>query len=237
MWRDHNTLQARLTELDLCNGLPDKAIAALARTLLAIDVRPGGLVRGGSDAARGSVSLVLNGVVRLFSRGEDGRQITLEFVGPGCVLGTSDLFRHPNHGMQAQAITHVTAGLASSEALRAVMQRYPRLMSSIMAQLGQRIVVMEQQLECFRSSGVNSRLLNVLTRIGELCGEPVPGGHRIPARLTHSALACQIGARRETVTRALQALESSGLVRREPCGWFIADPRARNPGQGGNHDA
>jgi CRP-like cAMP-binding protein len=237
MWRDHETLQACLNELDLCRGLPDTAIAALAGTLLAIDVPPGGLVRGESGAGRGSVSLVLSGVVRLFSRGADGRQITLEFVGPGCVLGTPDLFRHPNDGVQAQAVTHVTAGIASSEAVRAVMQRHPRLMNSIMAQLGKRVVEIEQQLECFTSAGVNWRLLNMLTRIGELCGEPVPGGHRVRTRLTHAALACQIGARRETVTRALHALEDSGLVRREPSGWFIADAQARNPARAEIHVA
>lgn len=68
---------------------------------------------------------------------------------------------------------------------------------------------------------VEERLLLWFALAGERWGRVTPDGVLLDLPLTHDLLAALVGARRPTVTLALQSLETSGLLLRGRRGWLI----------------
>jgi hypothetical protein len=68
------------------------------------------------------------------------------------------------------------------------------------------------------------RLRSKLVQLAQDHGRVVRGGIRLDLRLTHDLLAEMIGSARETVTRALEELESEGFVVREGRGYILRLP-------------
>src|SRR5262249_39499446 len=62
---------------------------------------------------------------------------------------------------------------------------------------------------------VDVRVLAYLWHLAERFGVVLPDGVRVEVPLTHSVLARLVGARRPTVTTALQRLTQLGYLRRE----------------------
>jgi CRP-like cAMP-binding protein len=78
--------------------------------------------------------------------------------------------------------------------------------------LGARLERLERQLARATSGDVRGRLLALLRELAHDAGPGRAG--EVPAGWSHAALAAQLGASRESVTRALAALERAGLIRR-----------------------
>jgi hypothetical protein len=74
---------------------------------------------------------------------------------------------------------------------------------------------------------VDVRALALLWHLAERWGVVMPGGVRIDVPLTHAVLARMVGARRPTVTTALQRLMHLGYLRRDGTAFILlGDPGA-----------
>ncbi len=72
---------------------------------------------------------------------------------------------------------------------------------------------MEQQIGAVAAADARTRLARALYHLARDAGESLPGdGRLIRLTPTHATLAAHIGASRETVTRALAALEAGGAT-------------------------
>jgi CRP-like cAMP-binding protein len=97
-------------------------------------------------------------------------------------------------------------------------------MRNLLAQLSARLARHEQRLGLAASADARTRLAATLYRLASAVGEQLPDGtRRLPPALTHSALAQQIGSRRETVCRLLAGFDAEGLIRREAGGVLVID--------------
>jgi CRP-like cAMP-binding protein len=102
-------------------------------------------------------------------------------------------------------------------------------LSEVVEALIDRSVTRAQTLALERSIAshvrVDVRVLAFLWHLAERWGVVVPGAVRIDVPLTHSVLARMVGARRPTVTTALQRLVQLGYLRREGSAFIlIGDP-------------
>ncbi|HWS33477.1 MAG TPA: Crp/Fnr family transcriptional regulator [Actinoplanes sp.] len=96
--------------------------------------------------------------------------------------------------------------------LRFVNER-PRVAAQLTAMVGRRLHWANRCRTEFTAFPVQVRLGRVLLEIATTCGEVVGDGVQIRVELSQTELASLIGAREDTVQRALRELRRAGLVR------------------------
>lgn len=213
-----------LRQVDPFRGLSEAEIEELVRTLEHRRFARGERIIG-PDTPPEWVYIVHQGTVRLFHRGPDGREITVDLLGPGRLFGVSTLFATARSPLLVEAATEAHVCWGDAAAFLRLIARWPGVLLNVIAQVGDRIVQTERQLERVGTTSARARLADALYRLARDAGEDVPGGgRRMGARLTHGTLARQIGASRETVTRHLAALEAEGYLRREGRRLVVMDP-------------
>lgn len=215
-----------LSQVDLFQGLTSDEVAELEALMETRTYGAGELILDPATRPE-RVYLVMEGTVRLFQSGPDGRELTVELLGAGRLFGVSALFGAAERGLLAEAVTDAVICTAEAGEFLRVVKSRPQLMLRLAAHLGGLLLDREEQLGRVASTGTPARLAAVLLRLARDAGEDVPeGGRRIITRLTHEDLARRIGASRETVTRLLARLERQGSIRREGRRIVLADPES-----------
>lgn len=211
-------------------GLSPTERQQLARVLQPRRFQPRELVLDPESPAPRQVTLILRGRVRLFQRGADGREFTLDFAARGALLGLAALFGLSDETL-AEAETVTLVGTADAAALRPLLNGSPSLRRAVLEQLGGRLLAAETRLHGLLSANAGGRLWEALARRGRARGRPLAeGGVFLDDPPTHLELAREIGCRRETVTRLLAAAERQGLIRRD--GHCLTIPSLEQLGRG-----
>lgn len=102
-----------------------------------------------------------------------------------------------------------------------IVQRWPQLAMTLMQRVerrGERLAVAQAIGNLTR---VDSRVLVMLWVLCERWGRVTTSGVMLPLRVTHRMLARLVGARRPTVTTAVQALARQQLLERRPDGTWL----------------
>ena len=103
-----------------------------------------------------------------------------------------------------------------------VMTRWPSLVSILLQRSLRRVRTMGLQYALTQVQGVDVRLHLVLWHLADRWGRVTPDGVVLRLPLTHQVLGRLIGARRPSVTSALQRLDREGLVTRMDAGaWLL----------------
>jgi CRP/FNR family transcriptional regulator, cyclic AMP receptor protein len=211
---------------DLGAGLSDTEFA-LARRHLRARVR---LVDGGPwEPTTGLVPddhlglLVLDGaLVRDVSvRG----RCCAEILGAGDVLRPWDqadaMDSSVDHAYRWEALERTRLAELDGR-LAAVLARWPSIVTMLLARSLRRVRTMGLQHALTQVKGVDVRLHLGLWHLADRWGRVTPGGVVLGLPLTHEMLGRLIGARRPSVTSALQRLDREGLVRRTDDGaWLL----------------
>lgn len=223
--------------LDVLGGLSQAEIEELTAALERRAFRAGEPIAG-PGTPPDWVYLVKEGTVRLYCRGSDGREVTVELLGRGHLFGFSALFGARREVLLAEAATDVELCVARRRDLLNVLSRWPQTHVNLVMQLTHRVLQLEQRRDRAGVTGAHARLAEILARLAEETGEKVPeGGRRIREKLTHARLARQIGCCRETVTRLLARLEAEGAIRREGRWIVVTQPRRLGAAFGASWEA
>jgi CRP/FNR family transcriptional regulator, cyclic AMP receptor protein len=103
--------------------------------------------------------------------------------------------------------------------------RWPGVTAAIIDRVVQRARWLSFHLAVCHIVGVEVRLLIVLWHFADRWGRVTSSGVKLPLPLSHGLLAGIVGARRPTVSTALGALRTQGLVERTEDGWLMhGDP-------------
>ena len=103
-----------------------------------------------------------------------------------------------------------------------VMGRWPSVMSALLQRSLRRVRMMGLQYALTQVQGVDVRVHLVLWHLADRWGRVTPEGVLVRLPLTHEMLGRLIGARRPSVTSALQRLAREGLVSRTDDGaWLL----------------
>jgi hypothetical protein len=114
--------------------------------------------------------------------------------------------------------------------------RWPSLSVRVQSRLNARANQLSALAAIGQLSRVDDRVLALLWHLAERFGRVTGAGVLVPLRLTHAFIGQLVGARRSTVTLAIQRLENAGLVTRRVEGWLLEregraalDPDAEGP--------
>ena len=161
--------------------------------------------------------LVLRGVVWVGTLTPTGQRIPFRLCGPGSLLGIVEVLDEGPRTHPARALTAGTTALLPASALRGLAGRSPPFAMAL-ARLASGIARDSRYLLAeSRSLDVGARLVRRLFALAEVYGRPALGpwgrGRLIDLPLRHQDLADIVGASRETVSKAMSRLASSGALR------------------------
>ena len=153
--------------------------------------------------------------------------------GRGCiatlaVLGAGDLLAPSSRGellAEARAMIDSVVFRVPAPDMDAAIERDPAIGSWISLARHREVDVLRRRLASALSLGVTDRLLDVLRDLASTHGAHMRDGVRIELPFSQDLLATVVGATRESVNRAVRALEARGAIRRTKRGYVVFGPR------------
>ncbi|AMM24899.1 Crp/Fnr family transcriptional regulator [Variovorax sp. PAMC 28711] len=155
-----------------------------------------------------SIYIVLTGRLRAFVSDARGREVTLGVHGPGEYVGEMSL----DGGLRSasvQALEPTVCAVVTRASVLGHIAADPEFSLGLITRLIRRARLATESARSMALLDVYSRLKRVLE---DRAQPAVDGTRRIAERLTHQALAGEIGSSREMVSRLLKDLEKGGYV-------------------------
>lgn len=155
---------------------------------------------------------VRSGLVRIYLLAEDGRERTVQILGPGDVAGDSAFYLHSSHHTYAQAFDGpVEVYCISRAAFDTLTRAQPELYQSLLRSLAKKMLDMTETIEGQTFKALRERVQMVLLRIAGAYGRVCPEGVVIEIHLTHEMIASMVGAARSRVSVCLSELQREGF--------------------------
>ncbi len=196
------------------NVLSDEEMDRLIPLLSERNFRPKQVLFAAGDPAE-RVYLVLKGRIKVFQVAENGKEIILDVVGRGGIVGDMAIVEDGERTASAQSIDEAVAVSISWEDFSHVVQQSPRLGFAMMELMARRLAGMQRTFMNLVSKPVSARLADTMLNRQE------DGVVRLG--LTHQELAQTIGTSRETVTALLSRFVALGAISPMDDGYRIVD--------------
>ncbi|MBV9196558.1 MAG: Crp/Fnr family transcriptional regulator [Solirubrobacterales bacterium] len=205
---------------DLGEDLSDDQLRVAGDGVLAEMVAyPAGRWQVGPDDFDGAANLGLLLLEGLMIRGVTvGEYTCAELLGPGDVVQPW-LRIGPDQSVATEVNWDVVEPIKVAVLGRGFVNRiarWPELSAAVSRRLMQRTHWLAFHLAVCGLRRIDDRLLIVLWHFADRWGTVTPEGVRVDVRLTHEVLAAVIGARRPSVTTALNRLADEGRIRPRP---------------------
>jgi CRP-like cAMP-binding protein len=214
---------AALSRSDLFGGLSGPALARLA-ALAEWRV----LSENQSVFRRGDPGLHLfvihRGRVKFGTGAADGREVTLNLLGPGAVFGEVGFADGGPRTADAVAAEPVELLALSRRELVPFLKNEPDAMLQMMAALATRARWISESYEDQAFLELPARLAKRLLFLARHFGYDTPKGRRLAASLTHRELANHMNVARESITRLIQKWRREGLIEEHRGITILLDP-------------
>lgn len=158
------------------------------------------------EEARSYGMFLLSGRARISQIGEDGSERVVNKLLPGeiCALLVLSGLSGRDYPAMIEAETEAVALFVSKRSFLRWVQEYEPIRSAVFGSLLEGMMRMGEQMQARQSKPLNIRLAEALLGF---TSEQQP-----LLRMTHGALAAEIGTAREVVSRALQRFQRQGWV-------------------------
>lgn len=200
-----------LREVDLFAGLATAELKEISRTLPMQTCSVGGLVTSPDDEDE-RLYIVKRGRVRLYRLTPDGRQLTLEILDKGRIVGRMSWLGQDLTDVYAEAVEDALICSFTPAELQRLIDRFPSVGLNIIRYLADRLAASEREREIMAFRSVEQRLAVRLLELVERFGRPEDGATAIDARLTQQELADMIGTSRETLATTVGSLRQRGVL-------------------------
>ena len=183
--------------------LPPALIRRVAAEAEYRGIPAGKVVFDGHAPCRG-LPLILEGSLRVFQRGANGREVELYRVksGESCLLSIACLLGTINYTATAVAEGPLVLVLLPPATFWVLLDESPEFRHYLFAEFGGRVGALLQVVEAVVFQRLDQRLAARLLARGDE-----------QLRLTHQALADELGSVREIISRLLSSFEDRGWIR------------------------
>ncbi|HEX6467707.1 MAG TPA: Crp/Fnr family transcriptional regulator [Streptosporangiaceae bacterium] len=207
--RDIQPLVEVLAETELFRMLDNTSIAAIARAGLVRRYRPGGFVFHQGDPGD-RLYVVIDGLVKVVFATEGGDEIVLNALGRASTFGETALLDRAPRSASIVAVERTRLFSLSRGQVIALMREHPALLDGFLHALGRLVRGLTERAADSAFLDLTGRLAKRLLHLASKHGEA--NGVVLDLGLTQSDLAALIGGSRSAVNRALQRLDSRGLI-------------------------
>lgn len=160
----------------------------------------------------GTVVIVLEGRVKVFSLTEHGEEVLLAVRGPGALLGELSAVDGAPRGASVAALEPVEALVVPAPAFLGFLADHAGAAMVLLRLVTSRLRDADRKRVEFGAFDIPARVAGRIVELAERFGEAEGDGVRISVPLSQDELAGWVGASREAVAKALRVLRERGLV-------------------------
>ena len=165
--------------------------------------------------------IILSGVARVSVVAVNGREITLDFLESGAVVGEIAVLDGMERTASVAAIEPVEALRIDRGGIREIVAQRPDFAWQLLGQMARRLRQANATIEGDRAFASGPRLARSLIRLMATEG---PQGVRLKLDLNQTDLALFAGMSREQINRQLAVWDDAGIITREAGRVRIIDP-------------
>lgn len=218
-----NELKELLKRVPLFHNAPERALDIAASAVRQRTYEPGTTIFQEGDKGE-ALYILAEGLVKLSKVDLGGHEKTLAILQPPEFFGEMALVGESTRSATVITLGEVQAYLLFQDDFRKLIADYPAVSLNLTATLAARLRGMDDESQILSYKDAQGRVAYVLLRLYN-GGVVEVEEERALVRLTHQELANLAGTSRETVTRALKALEAEGVIETRPKEVFITDPQ------------
>lgn len=159
-----------------------------------------------------SIFFVESGLVKIYKRGDDSKEIILQIIAPGELFGEQALGVEHSRTIAAEILQEGVIYVIPRDLFLRVCERRPELWREISGLLTARKRQLEKKIELLCLHDVEYRILYYMAELAKTFGAK-PNGSEYSIPLSQGELASLIGATRETTSTTLNTLARRGLIR------------------------
>ncbi len=168
------------------------------------------LFHQGDDA--GSVSILLEGRVKVTARGASGREVILAFRGPGDIVGEVGAIAGSTRSSAVRALEPVQTLAVSAADFREFLDTHAHASMNLVLMLMERLRAADEARVEFAGHDVVGRVARRLVELSERFGVVCDDGIDITLALSQEELAAWTASSREAVAKAMRLLRELGWI-------------------------
>ena len=156
----------------------------------------------------GALYFISDGQVRIFVAGEDGKEITLNELGPGDYFGELALLGETQRTASVITLTDCQFRVLSKSEFKHCLALHPAVAYNVIRHLTLEVRRLSDEL-------ADMALLDVYGRVAKILNdgaEEDPQGRLMTPKLTQQAIADRVGCSREMVNRIFKELKLGGYL-------------------------
>lgn len=180
--------------------------------------------------------VVAAGKIKLLRHSLEGKDVVLEVLGPGDLLGSLAALGDAEYADTAQAQTGVCVLGIAAEDFQRVLQRYPAVALKVLELTAARLQGAHDAIRQLSAEPVERRIAAALLKLAAKLGEQKPEGLLIQMPLSRQDIAAMTGATTETASRILSQFRKAGLIESGRQWISLKDPAALAALAGGQED-
>jgi CRP/FNR family transcriptional regulator, cyclic AMP receptor protein len=208
--------------LKLLRDLPANELLRFCSGMRLVEVARRKVVVG-TDSPPDGMGFLVSGRLQGVDFTLDGREVGLYFVEPNDYFAELALIDNEPLPELIIATTASTVGFMDRAAALDLLDSFPAAARQLNVQLSRRVRDLLSQRKILAMPSAQQRICATLFG---LCSRNGPEPHQIRHAPTHQEIAIMVNTTRETVTRTMQSLQSTGCVQRDGPHLLVHDPDA-----------
>lgn len=156
--------------------------------------------------------IILSGKVKVSLINEDSREIVLDILNEGDFFGELSLFDKKPRSATVTAISDAKIIALQRDAFMRIIKENADIMLNILSVLARRLRRADESIETLAFLDVSGRVAKMLIDLAKDKGKRLSNNSVRIQSSTHRVIADQIGASRESVTKAIKSLVSHGII-------------------------
>jgi CRP/FNR family cyclic AMP-dependent transcriptional regulator len=197
-------MRAMLEKISLFANIPPDCLLKLERTS-SLRKYPKNTILFMEGDDNSQLFVIKSGLICIHTDDNEGRQLVLNYMGPGEYFGELSLLDAKPRSASASTVEDSSLLTISREHFRSFMREYPELYEVLMVELVDRIRALTGNVKDMALLDVYGRVAHTLER---LCNPSV----EVSPKLTHQDIANMVGASREMVSRVMKELVVGGYI-------------------------
>jgi CRP/FNR family cyclic AMP-dependent transcriptional regulator len=177
-----------------------------------------------------SLMAVLAGRIRISNVSAEGKEVTLNMIGPGEIFGEIALLDGKPRTADATAIEDTTLMVVERQQFLPFLLRDASLVERLLVVLCDRLRRTSLALEEIALFDLPARLARLLMKLAADYGRPLPreqgGGVRIDVKLSQRDLSTLVASTRESVNKQLRIWRETGTIDRRDGYLIVLKPEA-----------
>ncbi len=196
-----------LKKISFLSKLPDDAVTALAKRARSVRFPKQAVIISEGDETR-SLYIMISGKVRVFTRDEKSKEVTLQVQESGSYFGELALLGDEPRSASVETLENTVCAVISKDDFKHWLVSHPDVVIALLSELSGKVRQLTEKVKQMALSNVYERTIKVLQDMAEKEGD-ISVIHNRP---TQQELANMVGSSREMINKIMKELTKGGYV-------------------------